>query len=195
MLRTRLLTPCGPADRLVRKRAFRPGRAAPPEPDATPCARTLHRMGEGSMREGERAGISFLGGKTFKSARDTSRGRSRFRSTDHNCVMACKNLFSAAGRDLGAELVNFFAIAVTSPTLNSSSDSSAEKAELKPSSSPRASSSRREYLNTTSSLKGAVFSASMFWRAFSVSINLRTTWLDPTLNDVVMRLLAHSLLR
>jgi hypothetical protein len=37
-----------------------PGRAAPSEPDATPRARALHRMGEGSMREAVRAGISFF---------------------------------------------------------------------------------------------------------------------------------------
>ena len=37
-----------------------PSRAAPPEPDATPCARTLHRMGEAIMRGDERAGISFF---------------------------------------------------------------------------------------------------------------------------------------
>lgn len=39
-----------------------PGQAAPSEPDATPCARALHRTGETIMRAAQRAGISFLGG-------------------------------------------------------------------------------------------------------------------------------------
>jgi tetratricopeptide (TPR) repeat protein len=37
-----------------------PGEAAPSEPDATPCARALHRTGAAIMRWAEQAGISFF---------------------------------------------------------------------------------------------------------------------------------------
>ena len=56
----RLLTLCEPVDRLVRKRASRPGSGCPTRARRNALRRTLCRMGKTIMREEARARISFF---------------------------------------------------------------------------------------------------------------------------------------